>query len=161
MRATPFLSAVILIFGLAGQALAQTTASQQVTIQISNIAELSVSGNPGQLAPATPAAGNDLSPATDAASTYSFSTNQTTRKITALLSSAMPAGTTLEIELAAPGSTWSSAGKKTLSTTSVDLATGNRGFSPAKVITYTFTTTLATGVVAPATRNVVLTLTAQ
>jgi len=155
---------LILVFG--GVAFAGNTATQTVQFQAPQVNEIAVSGNPAKIILDAPAAGDDFVEKTDASTTYSFSTNQASRKITGQITTGgdMPTATNLNITLAAPGGTWTSAGKKDLSVaaTAQDLATGNAGSSKTKTITYGFLASIAGGAVAvDSSRVVTLTLTAQ
>ena len=103
---------IVLTFVLSGVALAVTdTASSTVTITFSEIAELAVSGNPGTLTIAAPAAAGDL-PAdqSDNGTTMSWTSNtefnisQYTRKITGSLD-VLFSGIDLYGTVAAPGGT--------------------------------------------------------
>ena len=84
----------------------------------------------------------------------------TTKKIQASINSAMPAGVTMKIALAAPPGA-SSAGTITLTTTPQTVVTNvtNTSFSSNLSITYTLSATTAAGVVASATKTVTLAVT--
>jgi len=140
--------------------LATNTATQTVTIAVSAINELSVSGNPGALTISAATAGSAPTSVSDASTTYAITTNESTRKITAAIGVAMPAGTTLTANLAAPtGGT--SAGALALSTTAVDVVTGITKLNESgKSITYSLSATSAAGTVSSTTRTVTLTVVA-
>ncbi|OFX15320.1 MAG: hypothetical protein A2Z18_08100, partial [Armatimonadetes bacterium RBG_16_58_9] len=105
-------------------------------------------------------AGSDPATVTDATTTYNISTNQTNRKITAAINTAMPSGTTLTITMAAPTS-GVSAGAVTLSATAADAVTSiDTEAASSKTITYGFTATMAAGVISSASKTVTLTITA-
>lgn len=146
--------AFLVLGGLMGIALAGNTAQQTVSFSIGAIDELAVTGNPGPLSiDAT------YTPATDATTSYSITTNGTGRKITGQINSNMPANTTLEASLAAPSAGGSSAGYLALSTNAVDLVTGIPPCAESgRTITYRFSATVAAGSLS-GTRTVTLTLT--
>jgi hypothetical protein len=120
-------SVAALVLGAAGAASAQgTTATQTVTISVTDLSTIAVSGDPAALSAA--AGGSD---ATDATTTYTVTTNSATaKKITGFISSAMPTGTTLSVALADPDGVGAaaSAGAVILSATTSgaaqDLVTG-------------------------------------
>lgn len=149
-----FLLALGLLGGLVGTALAQNTAQQTVSYSIGVIDVLTISGNPGLLViDAT------YTPATDATTSYSITTNGTGRRITGEINTAMPANTTLEASLAAPTGGGSSAGYLALSTTPVNLVTGIPAVAETgRTISYRFSATVAAGSLS-GTRTVTLTLT--
>jgi len=140
-----------------GEASAQT---QSVTYSVSAINEMSVSGNPSALAVNTAVAGSAPTDATDAATTWAVTTNQTGTKVTAAIDLAMPTGVSLKVNLAPPtGAT--SAGAVALGTVASDLVTGiTKVNESAKTITYTLSATTAAGVVASSTRTVTYTVVA-
>ncbi len=96
-------------------------ASQQVSINVAEIAVIAVSGNVSMTIN-TASAGQAPDPTTSS-STYNVTTNGTNKKITAELDHAMPAGLTLSATMAAPSGA-SSAGKQALTGTAVNLVTG-------------------------------------
>lgn len=123
---------------------------------------LSVSGDPAALKITTAAAGSPPNSAVNSVTTYTVRARRANqpRKITAQLNSAMPAGTTLTIDLAAVGSS-TTAGPVDLTMTAQDLVvditnTTNRTGS----ITYTFSATSAAGVIPSSNRVVTFTLVA-
>ena len=107
------------IFAFSTSAFAQANvASQQVTINVNEIAVISVVGNVSMTINAATA--GQAPDAVTAASTYHMTTNGSDKKITGELDVNMPTGLTLNTTMAAPtGAT--SEGKKSLSTSSVDL----------------------------------------
>lgn len=166
MRSFIIISCVFgLILGAAGLALAAdpATASQTVTFQVKGINEIAVSGDPGDLIIDTATAGQAPNPVSDSSTSYAFTTNKNNRKITGAINSSMPAGLTLEIDLAKPGlASWSTEGIKTLTTSAVDLAKGDKGYSSGNTITYTLSATADVEEMgSPDTRIVTLTLTTQ
>lgn len=159
-KLTAILAAAGLICATSGIALATETATQTVTYEVAAINELSVSGNPGALTVSTATAGSAPNAVSDASTTYAITTNETGRKITGAIDTAMPAGVTLTATLAAPtGGT--SAGAVTLTATAADLVTGIATLNEsAKIITYGLSATSAAGVVPSASKVVTLTITA-
>ena len=106
---------------LSGVAFAQSNvATQQVSINVAEIAVIAVQGNVSMTINAATA--GQAPDAANASATYAITTNGTKKKITAQLDSNMPSGLTLSATMAAPSGA-SSAGKKALSDKSVDLVT--------------------------------------
>ena len=114
-----FFTLAFTIFAFSTSAFAQANvASQQVTINVNEIAVISVVGNVSMTINAATA--GQAPDAVTAASTYHMTTNGSDKKITGELDVNMPTGLTLNTTMAAPtGAT--SEGKKSLSTSSVDL----------------------------------------
>ena len=139
---------------------AADSTTQSVTFEVTAINELSVSGNPGTLTVSTATAGSAPNAVSDATTTYAITTNESSRKITAAIDTAMPAGVTLTAELAAPtGGT--STGAVALGTTAVDSVTGITTLNEiAKTITYSLSATSAAGVVTSASKTVTFTIVA-
>jgi hypothetical protein len=154
----PTLVACLLVLAC-GLTFAANTAQQTVTFEVQAIDEMSVSGNPGALTVSTATAGSEPDDATDNSTTYAVTTNGTNKKITGAINSAMPANTTLQVNLTAPTG-GSSAGAVTLTTTAADLVTGiTQQAESGLTVTYTLSATVSAGVVASDTRTVTLTLT--
>lgn len=135
---------------MSAAAYAADSATQTVTFEVQAINEISVSGNPGPLVVNATTAGGALVAATDSSTTYSVSTNDTGKKITAGIDAAMPTGTTLAVKLASSKAT--SAGEADISAATtgaeVDVVTGlSKCTDSAQTITYTFSATAAAGVV--------------
>lgn len=137
---------------MSAAAYAADSATQTVTFEVQAINEISVSGNPGPLVvnAAAATAGGALVAATDSSTTYSVTTNDTGKKITAGIDAAMPTGTTLAVELASSEAT--SAGEADISAATagaeVDVVTGlSTCTDSGQTITYTFSATAAAGVV--------------
>ncbi len=151
-------AAVALAFAAAtGEASAQT---QTVSFSVDPVNQMSVSGNPGALAINGATAGSVLNSVNDASTTWAITTNQTGTKVTAALDQAMPAGVTLQVNLAAPAGA-TSAGSVALGTTAADVVTGITKLNESgKAITYTLSATTAAGVVASSTRTVTYTVVA-
>ena len=104
-----------------GTAFAQSNvATQQVSINVAEIAVIAVQGNVSMTINAATA--GQAPDAANASATYAVTTNGTQKKITAELDSNMPSGLTLSATMAAPSGA-SSAGKKALSSNAVDLVT--------------------------------------
>lgn len=142
---------------LTGSASAQT-ATQSVTIAVNAINQIAFTGSPS-LTITTATAGSNPTSATDASATWAVTTNQTGAKITGSIASAMPAGVTLSVSLAAPAG-GSSAGSQALGTTAVDLVTGITKLAQSGLgVTYTLGATAAAGVVASTSRVVTYTIT--
>lgn len=156
MKTRHYLATMLLLAGAASAASAQT-ATQTVTFQVDAINQIAFSGSPS-LVINTATAGVDPSAAT-AAATWAVTTNQTGAKVTASIGSAMPAGVSLTVNLAAPtGAT--SAGAQALSTTAVDLVTGLTKVAQGTLgVTYSLTATAAAGVVSSTSRTVTYTIT--
>ncbi len=134
-------------------------ADQTVTFEVEAVNVISVSGN-ASLKISTATAGSALTQATHTSTTYSITTNETDRKITAALDLAMPAGVTLKVALVAPTGA-SAASPVTLSTTPQDVVTNISTLNESALgITYTLDATLAAGVVASADRTVTFTIVA-
>ena len=150
---------LITVFILCNVALAASTSTQTVTFQVTAINEIAASGNPAPLIVNTATAGAQPIAAINSATTYAITTNETNKKITGVLDSAMPAGTTLKINLAAPTGA-SSAGDVSLTNVASDLVTAiTKVAESGKTITYTFSASIGAGVVASSTRTVTLTIT--
>jgi hypothetical protein len=142
-----------------GSTLAANTDNQTVTLQVSAVNEIAVSGDPGALIVSTATAGSEPDAATDNSTDYDITTNESGKRITGVLDSAVPANTTLYISLVAPtGGT--SAGNVQLTTSAADLVTGISTLAESNhTITYSYNATVAAGIVASTTRTVTLTLT--
>jgi hypothetical protein len=130
----------------AANAVASGAQTQTVTFAVNSVNQISFSGTPS-LTVQTASAGSDPTPATDATSSWNVTTNQSGAKISASIPSAMPAGLTLHVNLAAPtGAT--SAGLTALGTGAVDLVTGiakQKGTTLS--VTYELDATVVAGVV--------------
>lgn len=161
MRTVVTLVVALVLLMLAGTAaMAANTDQQTVTYEVQAINEISVSGDPAALIVSAATAGSQPDAATDATTTYSITTNQSNRKITGAINTAMPANTTLSITLAAPTG-GSSAGPVNLTALAADLVTGISTLAEsAKQISYSFTALTTAGVIASANKTVTLTVTA-
>lgn len=152
-----FWLAVMLLIFYPGEVAGQGTSSATVTLTLSAVNEFSVAGSPSLIVD-TASPGAEPGEATVTGPTYNISTNETSKKITGSINSAMPANVTLKINLAAPTG-GSSAGDVTLSTTAADLVTGISQVAQGSLaITLKLSATVAAGVVAPGSRTVTLTI---
>ena len=150
---------LVLVFVMGGLVLGANTAQQTVTYEVTAINEVSVSGDPGNLVVNTATAGSQPTADTDATTTWAITTNESTKKMTGSINTAMPANTTLEVNLTAPTG-GSSQGDVSLSTTAGDLVTSISTVAESGLtINYTFTATIAAGIIAQAQKTVTLTLT--
>lgn len=145
---------------MAAAAYAADSATQTVTFEVEEINEITVSGNPGPLVVNAATAGGAPVAATDNTTTYSVTTNETGKKITAGIDEAMPTGTTLTVQLASSLAT--SAGAVDISNATagsvVDVVTAlSTGTDSAQAISYTFSATAAAGVVS-GTKTVTFTI---
>ena len=152
----------ILISGMfvavAATAAAAQTATQTVTFQVDAINQVGVTGSP-TMAITAAVAGNAPTSVTSAGNTWAVTCNQTGAKITASISSAMPAGVTLSATLGAPAGA-TSAGIKALGTAAVDMVTGiTKLNASALTLTYQLDATSAAGVITSTTRVVTYTIT--
>jgi hypothetical protein len=154
----------VLVLGLAligllsGAAFASNTHDATVSCAVSAINEIDLSGNPAAMVVEAAVAGSAPTEVTDNSTTYSITSNGTSKKITAVLDADMPTGMTLKINLASAGAT--SAGDKILSlTTSQNVVTGITKLNEAaQAITYKLSATAAAGVVSAANHTVTLTI---
>ena len=149
----------LLVLATFGMTFAANTDNQTVTLQVSAINEIAVSGDPGALIVNTATAGAEPDTATDNSTDYDITTNESNKRITGVLDSAVPANTELYVFLVAPtGGT--SAGDVQLTTSAADLVTGISTLAETnRTITYKFYAGIAAGIVASTTRTVTLTLT--
>lgn len=145
------------LLGIAQAASAQT-ATQTVTIQVDAVNVIAFTGSPSLTVNAAVPGSAPTSP-TNATATWAVTTNQSNAKITASLSSAMPAGLTLSANLGAPTGA-SSNGLTALGTSAVDLVTSvTKLAESALTVTYQLDATVAAGVVASTSRTVTYTIT--
>ena len=146
----------LMIVSMAGTAAAQT---QVVNFQVQGINQVAFTSTPVTLTITTAVAGSDPTPVSDASSVWAVSTNQTNAKVSASISSVMPAGVTLSVALASPvGAT--NAGTVALTAVSQDLVTNiTKLKASAQSVTYTLGATVAAGVIASSSRTVTYTLT--
>ena len=131
-----------------------------VTAQPARAQFISVSGSPSTLVVSSAFAGSPLNPATDASTSYFLIVlGGTLQKITAQLSSPMPAGVTLAATLAPPPGATSS-GAVPLDITPQTMVTGIGFTIASRGISYQLSATPAAGVVPLQSRTVTLTVTA-
>jgi len=135
---------VAMISGLAVWSAATDSGTASVGMQLEEIAQLVVSGDPGliTLTNAQTTAGLLPTEQTDATTSLSWTSNVASgsRKITAALSAAYTTGVVLKATLAEPaGSNGTSAGEQTLDTEAIEMFTGiaNENCTQA-TITYEF-----------------------
>lgn len=121
---------------------------------------IAVSGNPGLLRVSTAVAGSEPMAVSNSATTYTVTSPNANRphKVQAQLNAAMPPGLTLAATLdPPPGAT--SLGPIALDMTARDVVTGiPRNTNSTQGITYTFTASVAAGVVPSTSRIVTLTI---
>ncbi|MGE5581205.1 MAG: hypothetical protein ACM3X9_01565 [Bacillota bacterium] len=161
MRRVKFLAIIglVALFCISSLTLAGNTSNQTVTFQVTAINEIATSGSPAALVINSAIAGFQPTDAVNSATTYAISTNQSAKKITGVLDNPMPANTSLKINLAAPSGATSS-GNVELSNVAADLVTGiTKVAESGKTITYTFSATVAAGVIPSTSRIVTLTVT--
>lgn len=162
MKANQLLAALVIAGLGATAAFAGNQAQQTITYEVQAINELSVSSGTVGLVVNAATAGQAPNVATDSSTTYAITTNETGRKITGALNTAMPSGVTLSVNLQAPEVAGTSAGKQELGTTAVDLVNGIATLNQAGLgIAYELKATSAAGVVAQATKTVTFTITAD
>lgn len=157
-----FRGVLLSLLALAGMqfASAQVTASQSVTLQVQAVTKISVSGNPGALVISDAVAGANLTPATDNSTNYNITTNADNMKIVASISSPMPTGTQLLMQLASSKGT--SLGSRDLSNavSPVDVVTGiAKGSDLNQTISYVFAANADVAAIPSDSRTITLTLT--
>jgi hypothetical protein len=121
-------------------------------------AQLLVSGSPAKLTVSAAIAGSAPTAVTNASTTYSVTSSPSPGHftITAGINTAMPAGVTLTVALAASKGT--SLGAVTLGTVAKNVVTGITARMFGQTITYNLSATPAAGVVATQSRTVTFTL---
>ena len=125
-----------------GDARAQT-ATQVVRFEVNAVNQIGVSGSPAPLVINSATPGSAPASITAGGTSYAITTNESNKKITASVNQALPAGVTLEVQLAAPSGA-SSAAYVALGTSSADLVTGISSISAASLpITYRLSATPA------------------
>ncbi|MFH1452363.1 MAG: hypothetical protein ABIH00_00045 [Armatimonadota bacterium] len=154
-----FLLILILLTAAPAVIFAGSTANQSVSFQVDSISEFAASGDPGTFSIDTAVAGSQPSEVTDTTTSYAITTNETNKKITAALNSAMPSNTTLKLTAAAPTG-GSSQGELTLTSSALDLVTGISNVAESgKTLTYKFSATVVAGTISLSSKTVTLTLT--
>lgn len=137
------------------QAQESNVATQVVSFEVQAINLLSVSGSPSLVISAS-SAGNAPTSVT-ASGSYSITTNEENRKITASIDSNMPSGVTLSVLFQAPS--LASAASQSLSTAAADVVTGISELNESGLdLTYTLSATSAAGVIAAGNRTVTYTI---
>lgn len=132
---------------------AQSSASHDVTIAVTAIDEIAVSGNVTLTI-------DDITLSDAAAATYSVTTNGAGRKITAALDSDFSSTLTLEAAITAPTASGSSAGAIVLTSAAQDVVTGISAVSESGLsIDYTATALPTTPATTSETRTVTYTIT--
>ena len=133
-------------------------ATQTVAFQVNAINVIRFTGAPS-LTITTAVAGANPTTVTNSTARWHYTTNQTGAKITGSIATAMPAGLTLSVNLAAPTG-GVSLGYRALGTVAVDLVTGvTKRNQINRVVNYRLAATAAAGVVASSTRVVTYTIT--
>jgi hypothetical protein len=149
----------ILPLAFAHLTLAASSAIQIINIPVATITAFTTSGNPSAFIINTAIPGMQPTDEVNATTTYSISTNESNKKITGMLNNNMPANTYLKIRLAAPSGA-TSTGDVILTTRPADLVTGITKIAESgKIITYTFSSTVAAGMITSGRRTVILTVT--
>jgi len=138
------------------EVMAGSTADQTVQLTVDALHQITVSG-PASLHITTVVAGQAPTPATDAATTYSITSNDGIKKITAKINMAMPQGMVLSATAVAPAG-GESRGKQCLSSEPVDLMDNVLKVSETQGLTYELTATAAAGKLSATTRTVTFTI---
>ena len=161
---------LILVLGLcafcAGTSFSQATETQTVNLAVSSVQKIAITGGTINLTISNGTAGNvNLTPATDATSTYSITHNSATPlRITANLDAVLATGYQLQIALAPGAGMGASAGtvdiSNALSGSAVPVVTAiPKGADAGRTITYTFNATATAGILTTTAKTVTLTLT--
>ncbi|HEX8246001.1 MAG TPA: hypothetical protein VF541_20975 [Longimicrobium sp.] len=151
--------AAALVALTAGRAAAQGP-TQEVTMQVDAINQLAFFGTPS-LVISTATAGSAPTSVT-ANATYSITTNESSRKITAQLNADTPTGVTLSATLAAPSGASSTGAVALEHNEAHDVVRGIAKVSASGLnVTYTLSATAAAGVVLPTQRIVTYTIVDQ
>lgn len=154
------IAAALSMLFIAGPVMAGSSDTETVNYEVTAINEINIDGAAVTLTVDSAVAGAAPTQAT-ASDTYDITTNvvsPATKKITAAIDTAMPAGLTLQINVTAP-STGTSAGATTLSATAADVVTAIAAVNQADIaIGYTLDATVAAGVVGAASKTVTLTI---
>lgn len=155
---TVLIALCVVLFSSAAFAASSDTIT--VTYEVQAINELNIDGASVTLTVNTATAGAEPTSAT-ASTTYDITTNcaSNAKKLTAAINSAMPAGTTLQLNVTAP-SGGVSAGATTITTTAADVVTGIDAVAESDIaMNFTLAATVAAGVVGSASKTLTLTLT--
>ena len=164
---------IVLALGLAGLTFAQSTASQTVTMQISAISVLGVTGNPAALVVSAPALGGDTPSNPTSNTTYARYTSTVSTGVTRRLqanwavANVAPAGCSLLLtaQPAALPNQGTTAGQITMTSTATNIvtgigscATGTTATSGAQ-LTYVLSVNTMTALIAGENHTVTITLT--
>ena len=140
--------------------MAQTTASQSVTLEVKPVTKISVSGNPGPLTITDAVAGLPIMSALDNSTSYNITTNMDNMKIVASIDNPMPAGTKLEISIASTNGLSSGVVDLSSASSPVNVVTGiSRGTDAGQSISYLFSADAGAGGISGEARVITLTLT--
>ncbi len=168
-----FLAGTLIALGLAGLTFAQSTATQTVTMQISAISVLGVSGNPAPLAVTAPALGGDTPSNPTDDTTYARYTSTVAAGVTRRLQAnwgvadGAPSGCSLRLTATPSGlpNQGSSAGPITMTSTATNIVTGigscatGTGPTSGAQLAYVLSIDTMTALVAGDSRTVTITLT--
>jgi hypothetical protein len=133
-----------MVLNVIAPASAQQTATQNVSIVVERVTQVSVSGNPQPLALLDLDGQSAMVSVSDQSTSYSLFTNVVNARITASIDAPVPPGTSLRVNL--DSSLGVSQGLVDISqaTQAVDVVTGIRaGVEAGRPITYTFSADLA------------------
>lgn len=122
------------------------TGTATVSYTIGSITQIAFSGNPGTLTINSVTPGVGLNNAVDSSTSWALTTNLSSQKVTAQLSSSFPSGITLSINLTAPS------GASSIGSVAINAATATTlvtGISNSVASGLTVTYTLAATVTAP------------
>jgi len=138
---------------------AGTSDNHTVTLEVSAINEIAISGGTVTLTVNTATAGSAPTAATDSSTaTYAVTTNGSSKKVTAALDSVVPSNTTLSLNMGAPTG-GSSSGAVNLTNSAQDMVTGISTLNESGLsMSYSFTATADAGTVASTNRTMTLTL---
>ena len=138
---------IALLAGFCGIAYAGTQATQTFNCTVSEINEIAVSGNPGDMTISAAVAGAAPTAVTDATTNYDVTTNAASKKIAGKIDAVLSTGVTLSVTLASTAGV--SAGKQALGVADTDLVTGlAKEVDNDQTITYELSATAAAGVCA-------------
>lgn len=135
-----------------------SSANATVSFGVNAINEISLSGNPATLTINSATAGSNPTSASDSSTTYSITTNQTSKVITGSIDSNMPSGLTLSISLIAPSGA-TSAGSVAMTTTPQNLVTSISSVAQSSLgITYVLSASSLAASQGPLMRTVTYTI---
>jgi hypothetical protein len=141
MKITPTTALFLLFLCLPTVALAQTSSSvsQSVTVEVSPITKIAVTGNPGPLFVTDMGSGSETLSASDNSTKYSMLTNLENMKIVASINGPMPQGTKLMVKLETSAGLSNGYVDVSNASTPVDVVTGiNKGSDRNQSISYAF-----------------------